>query len=1220
MTIVCGALPASAAQAGSLQNRAADDERKAEAPASTEEDRLLREAKDSGQRVEVTGERTAYSTVFANPDGMTFTLEQSTVPVRAAKSGGWVEPDATLVRGEDGTVGPKASAAAMFFSGGGKAKPLAAIVDQGRSLAVDWPDPLPEPVLDGPTALYRDVLPDVDLQVNATVESFQHVLVVKTPEAAKNPRLEELTFGLRTEGLAIRKGETGNLTAVDGTGRTVFRAPPARMWDSAGSADAGQAKSLSPKATAEAGTRSAPKVTAEAATAAAPEAADSGKGVEPGQGDKVVRMDVRVAKGSLTVVPDAAMLSRTEASAFPLFIDPLVTWGEGERTLLRSDGYESYDWSNGDDGLGKGVGKCGTWKGYYCGPGYTQRLYFEFSPAELKGKHVLDATFKVTEPWAFQCDPRWVDLVRTDNISASTTWSSRPKERDLMVDRHVSAGRGSLCDPDSPDAAIEFNDNPEESNENLTPTVRDFAAGKFARLTLQLRAHDEGDTAAWKRFKNDAVLSVKYVGKPALPVNVGIVSGNGTVCSPSSADPAVISDPTPQLVGKPKTMAGGESQANLRIRWRTERWNGSAWVLAQTDMDSPTSGYVGNLSLQSKSLPTALTAGVAHRLTAVTLSYYEGGTNRLNTGYSAPCYFKIDNTSPLAPTVTLRPPYSECLPNACVAGGGPGVSAKARFTPAAGDTNIVDFQYRLTETEAWKTVCTPGSPCLFEVGVTPVKSGTQRLYVKAKDSLGRWGAQQVLDFLVATGEGPVARWRFDETTGVAKNSVAGGSAHDASLVGTAVRDDRGRRGLITHDANGVPLPSPVTDRGLSLDGSGAAAATARSVVETRSAYTVSAWARLNTRDKDAIVLSQDGAKYSSFLMWYETSYNSWVFGVKEKDEDNGQAYFGIVGRAPAVTGAWTHLAGTYDPASKELKLYVNGVLQGTRVTPSGWSSSGPFNVGRYLWNGQRNWNFNGSIDEVAVWQRRLEDTEIADEARLLTSEGFAGAELVADWSPTGGSGAVVTDSTSGYGRTLNLTGGAAIQDGEIVFDGVDDVATSSGAPLDDTGSFTATTTVALDKERVLSKNVGYTGQVFGQRTASGSSWGFWYQMSGKDTVLDPETGLEVTEPVGKWHFGRLNADGTLTSVVSDEIVSLDSVVRLTGTFDAQAGTISLYTGHNQNGDDRAYTAQAGTGDLAVAAAQSGSAWKNHLPARISEIRLWAGAMAGSGQIDAHVGN
>lgn len=141
MTIAPGVLPEAAAQAGSLQNRAADDERKAETPASTEEERLLREAKDSGQRVEVTGERTAYSTVFANPDGMTFTLEQSTVPVRAAKSGGWVEPDATLVRGEDGTVGPKASAATMSFSGGGKAKPLAAIVDQGVPSPSTGPTP-----------------------------------------------------------------------------------------------------------------------------------------------------------------------------------------------------------------------------------------------------------------------------------------------------------------------------------------------------------------------------------------------------------------------------------------------------------------------------------------------------------------------------------------------------------------------------------------------------------------------------------------------------------------------------------------------------------------------------------------------------------------------------------------------------------------------------------------------------------------------------------------------------------------------------------------------------------------------------------------------------------------------------------------------------------------------------------------------------------------------
>ncbi|MFC7643824.1 hypothetical protein ACFQX6_25920 [Streptosporangium lutulentum] len=125
---------------------------------------------------------------------------------------------------------------------------------------------------------------------------------------------------------------------------------------------------------------------------------------------------------------------------------------------------------------------------------------------------MLSATFRVTEPWAFQCSPRWVDLSRTNNFTSSTTWSSKPKALDMMGDRNVSAGRGSSCDPDQPSAPIDFRDNPEETNENLTPTVKDFAAGKFAKLTLELRAHDEGDTAAWKRFRNDAVLAVDYVG------------------------------------------------------------------------------------------------------------------------------------------------------------------------------------------------------------------------------------------------------------------------------------------------------------------------------------------------------------------------------------------------------------------------------------------------------------------------------------------------------------------------------------------------------------------------------------------------------------------------------------------------------------------------------------------------------------------------------------
>ncbi|MFZ3552496.1 hypothetical protein ACODT3_44150 [Streptomyces sp. 4.24] len=42
-----------------------------------------------------------------------------------------------------------------------------------------------------------------------------------------------------------------------------------------------------------------------------------------------------------------------------------------------------------------------------------------------------------------------------------------------------------------------------------------------------------------------------------------------------------------------------------------------------------------------------------------------------------------------------------------------------------------------------------------------------KLSAKAKDSLGRWGDTQVVDFVVKEGAGPVGHWNFDEYDGQA---------------------------------------------------------------------------------------------------------------------------------------------------------------------------------------------------------------------------------------------------------------------------------------------------------------------------------------------------------------------------------------------------------------------------------------------------------------------
>ncbi|MET8155806.1 LamG-like jellyroll fold domain-containing protein [Sphaerisporangium sp. NPDC005289] len=1182
-------------------------------------------AAETGEQVEVTGARTEFSTTYANPDGESFRLEQSTVPVRVKGAGGaWVTPDATLQRRADGTVAPVAAAVRLSFSGGGAAR-LVSITRDGRTLELGWPAPLPAPVLDGPNATYRDVLPDVDLRMTATTEGFSQVLVVKTPQAAANPALERVEYAVTSSGLKVEQTEDGGMSATDGNATEVFSSPPAAMWDSTGDPAAGRSAATSGPAASLSG-RAPASATPEDGTALAaePDGADGADGPAPGA--RQAQLPIEVGGGTLAVVPDTGLLRQKDQGAYPVYIDPSVTWGESDRTLLRSDGYESYNWSNGDDNEGKGVGHCGTWSGYYCGPGYTQRLYFQFSPASLKGKQVLGAAFRVTEPWAFQCSPRWVDLVRTNNISSATTWASRPKELDWMVDRNVSAGRGSACDPDEPAAPIEFRDNPEETNENLTPTVKDFAAGKFSKLTLELRAHDESDTSAWKRFRNDAVLVVDYVGMPGVPTGVGLVTGSGTVCETKESAPAVVSDPTPAMATVPQTLAGGESGAMLRGAFYVQKKNSDGtWTQAFSTIERPASGHVGDNVKVTADAPT-LTEGVLYRYDSWTRSYYgnytkwlAGTSSYLSAGW---CYFKVDPTAPKAPVVTPGAPYTACTTTACTAAGGPGLGATFTFAPASGDANNVAYQYRLSTTPTWSADVQGAT---VKPMITPGASGTFSLYVRAKDNVGRYGATTVLDFLVAAGAGPVGRWHFGEDAGVAADSSTGAARHDATLSGGAVRDGRGRRGELWYDEDGTALTTPKTDKGLSLNGTSAYAATSGPVLETRSAYSVAAWVRMDQTTTPGTVLSQDGAGgYSPFNLWYDVGRVSYCFGVKDADAATGKAYFGVCAKNnTAQVNAWTHLAGTYDPATQKLAFYVNGLPQGTATVAGAWSATGPFEIGRYTWAGLFQHYLAGSVDEVAAWQRVLTPEEVASQARSESpASGRDDMELVADWDPAGAAGTALPDTLSGYGRSLTLAGGARLDGEGLVLDGVDDAATAPGPVVDDTGSFTVTAKVQLDQDKALAMPIGSLGQVAGQRTADGSSWGLWFELTGKETRLDDD-GNEVAVPVGFWRFGRVGKDGAKSWVSSEDTASPDSPVRLTGVYDALAPggpVVRLYVGHEQNDLDLAYTAAAGSGEFAVGKGFSATAWSHFLAAELTDLRLWAGALSDSDQLDAVVGD
>src|SRR6267143_636106 len=80
----------------------------------------------------------------------------------------------------------------------------------------------------------------------------------------------------------------------------------------------------------------------------------------------------------------------------------------------------------------------------------------------------------------------------------------------------------------------------------------------------------------------------------------------------------------------------------------------------------------------------------------------------------------------------------------------------------------------------------------------------------------------------------------------------------------------------------------------------------------------------------------------------------------------------VIGPSRLATNTWTHLAVTYDGAM--LKLYINGLLvASTPATSQFTTSTNPLFIGGDQTQGQF---FNGKIDEVRVYNRGLDASEI----------------------------------------------------------------------------------------------------------------------------------------------------------------------------------------------------------------------------------------------------
>ncbi|HEY8987272.1 MAG TPA: LamG domain-containing protein [Streptomyces sp.] len=1164
----------------------------------------LAQAQQTGEPVEVESERTPYSTTTANPDG-TYKLIQSTTPQRVkAVDGSWQDADATLERRPDGTVGPKAAVVDLTFSGGGSGKNLLRIGNERGALRLGWPGSLPEPALDGTTATYREVLKGVDLELTATAEGYREVLVVKSAQAAANSELERVALAVTGQGLQVVPGHDGGLRALDEDGNTVFNGPAGLMWDSSGTEKEGATKSLRQQ--------SVERPAAEA------------ERIAPGVGDASAEMPVHVERGVISVRPNLKLL-RGKGTVYPVRIDPSVGLGVSERTVLSSDGDRFWQFK-GD----YGVGNCSVSGPYYCGSNYTNRMYFEFGASKLAGKQVIDATFRAKETWSFTCNAKWVNLERTNNISEGTRWPG-PSVLDHIGDQLVSAGRGDLCSPDQPDKWIEFNDNPDESDENLTATVRNLAAGKFSRLTLMLRAKDEGDPAAWKRFDDNAELQVIYVPKPGVPSAVGLIPGSGTTayCNKSYLDPLIVTRLDPMVQARVQTQVkptNADEKGELQAEFAVERGDDAAWHSAWSDY-RPKSGWHPDETLETVRMTNRADGGF-YRMRSRTQSHWTYGkkSGDLWSDYSSWCYFKIDSTAPKAPEITNTGLYTECTANRCNANGGPGIAGSFQLKPNTADKDITAYRWRLLTQKSATT--TTGST--VTITPSPALSGTQVLTVQAKDARERWGDPKEFSFKVANASGSVGTWHLSDgapgsTVTTAKDTATEGSRHDLTLHpqsdGTAASwSVLGRRGTADYS---LRLNDDVAD---SAKQTGYADTTSPAV-NTGDSFTLSAWVLLTNDSANRVIASAPGAGGSAFTLYYSSSYKKWVFNRTAADVKTSPVYIrSLADTTNPPKEVWTHLTGVFDTkndadkTNDTIQLFVDGRPQGQPVKLYGastvytpWVSTEGLQIGRSKVGGVYGEPFLGRIDEVSIWQRALTADEVQQEARLET-DGVAATELVAYWDGAGAANGKVAEFTSYAPAAMNISSTGVVADAdenELQLNGTTGYLWTTGPAVDELGSFTVTAHVKLDKTKFTALPVGQRAQVFGQATPDGkeSSWALWVEKISADGYL--------------WHFGRTATDSTgkvtaSASVPSEASAELDTWVQVTGVYDASEetaggfGNTHLYIGETEQAQEggSGFTAlQQGGGELAAGRGRAGGTTGHYLPGSLDELRVWAGAMS-----------
>jgi len=238
---------------------------------------------------------------------------------------------------------------------------------------------------------------------------------------------------------------------------------------------------------------------------------------------------------------------------------------------------------------------------------------------------------------------------------------------------------------------------------------------------------------------------------------------------------------------------------------------------------------------------------------------------------------------------------------------------------------------------------------------------TYRYRVRAADAAGNLSAYSSVASATTSSIAPVGAWGLNDVGGITEADYSGNN--NRGTVNEALPTVAGKFGnaLVFNGANvSVDLGNPAV---LKLTGS----------------MTISAW--INSAafpvDDAAIVSKFDGVAPAGFQL--DTTVDTGPRTVGFKLIGPNGAYMLRYGATVLQLNQWYHVAGVYDAQAQTMTVYLDGVLD--NGTLNGTVAGRQVSSTRDVFVGRRaddsvDYNFNGMIDEVRIYDRALSQAEI----------------------------------------------------------------------------------------------------------------------------------------------------------------------------------------------------------------------------------------------------